>query len=67
MTAVADEHNPDLDVDAASVLAWSAVHSLAMLHCNTGDGADLAGSVGDDVDLRVEQFTALFMAGFAKR
>ncbi|MDH3300713.1 MAG: TetR/AcrR family transcriptional regulator [Acidimicrobiia bacterium] len=67
VTAIAEEHNPELDVDAASILTWSAVHGLAMLHCKTGTGEEPARSVGYDLDLRVQQFTDLLMAGFAKR
>lgn len=67
VSAIAEEHNPDLDIDAASILTWSAVHGLAMLHCKTGDGEKPARSVGFDLDLRVEQFTTLLMEGFVKR
>ncbi len=67
VTAVAEDHNPDLDVEAASVLIWSAVHGLAMLHCKTGADEEPSRTVGPDLDLRVEQFTSMFMQGLAKR
>ncbi len=65
VTAVADIHNPDLDIDAAATLAWSAVHGLATLHCKTGKKgtADEASDV--DLDTRIDQFTSLFLRGFA--
>ena len=70
ITAIADAHNPNLDIDAASALAWSAVHGLAMLNCTTGGGPPRPPGSGavdpEEIDLhtRVEQFTAFFMRGF---
>ncbi len=64
---VARVHNPELDVDAAATLTWSAVHGLAMLHCKTGT-ADSAPSNGDvDLQRRIEQFSSLLLQGFAQR
>ena len=67
VTAIANEHNPELDVDAASILTWSAVHGLAMLNCRPGVGDEPARSVGYDLDLRIEQFSTLLMNGLAER
>ena len=72
IAAIAEAHNPDLDIDAASTLAWSSVHGLAMLTCKTGGGPPMQPGLGEDdaevqeVDLhtRVEQFTAFFLRGF---
>lgn len=66
VTAVAREHNPELDIDAASTLVWSAVHGLAMLHCKVGQDQLILQSTAE-LHERVEQFAALFMEGFARR
>lgn len=65
ITAIAADHNPDLDIDAASTLAWSSVHGLAMLNCKTGGGGPTsAQSTAVDLHTRVEQFTGFYMGGF---
>lgn len=67
IAAIAAEHNPELDIAAASALAWSSVHGLAML--NRRDGGGPLAAKTDEVALhtRVEQFTAFHMEGFTAR
>ena len=66
VAAIARDHNPDLDIDAASTLIWSAVHGLAMLNCEIGEKS-IVQSAAVDLDTRVEQFATLFMQGLAAR
>lgn len=67
VSAVAQVHNPDLDIDAAATLTWSAVHGLAMLSCKTGTAGSIQSGLDVDPDTRIEQFSSLFVTGFAKR
>ena len=64
---IADRHNPDLDVDAAATLTWSAVHGLAVLSPNLDNVAEKNNTRTGPLDQIIDQFTELFMNGFDRR
>lgn len=61
VTAVAEKHNPDLNIDAASMWVWSAVHGLAVLIPGVDHFDEKAGT--DNVDVLLDQFTDLMTKG----
>lgn len=61
VTAVADKHNPDLNIDAAAMWVWSAVHGLAVLIPGVDQFNEKAGT--DDTDILIDQFTDLMTKG----
>ncbi len=61
VTAIANEHNPKLNVDAAAMWVWSAVHGLATLQMGFTNMDDKAGT--NDVDELIEQFGDLMVHG----
>ncbi|MEO0493462.1 MAG: TetR/AcrR family transcriptional regulator [Actinomycetota bacterium] len=65
IAAIRDAHNPDLDVDAAATLTFSAIHGLAILTPSLGDLADKTDTATAPADDLVERFTEFFMHGFA--
>lgn len=62
-----DEINPDLDVDAAATMTWSAVHGLAVLSPYLADVADKSNTSTGPLDELVEQFTGLMLSGYRAR
>ena len=59
--------NPDLDVDAAATMTWSAVHGLSVLAPSLEGVAQKTETRTAPVDQLIEQFTAMLMHGFAAR
>lgn len=64
---IRDAHNPDLDVDAAATMTWSAVHGLATLAPSLGDVAEKTETATSSLDELVEKFTGFMMHGYAAR
>ena len=64
---IRDAHNPDLDVDAAATMTWSAVHGLATLAPNLGDVADKTDTATAPLDELIEKFTDFMLHGYAAR
>lgn len=67
MNRLRDALNPDLDVDAAATMAWSAVHGLASLLPSMADVARKTGTATAPPDQLIEQFTAMMVSGLAAR
>jgi len=67
ITELRDTLNPNLDVDAAATMTWSAVHGLAALSPNLDDVADKTNTTISPLDQMVEKFTDLLVNGFAAR
>ena len=67
ITELRDALNPDLDVDAAATLTWSAVHGLAVLSPGLADVARKTNTRTGPLDELIEQFTDLLINGFAAR
>lgn len=64
VTELAEEHNPKLNVDAASVWVWSAVHGLATLHTGVDTFDEKVGH--NDIDQLIDQYTDLMVHGLFK-
>lgn len=64
---IRDAHNPDLDVDAAATMTWSAVHGLATLAPNLDDVAGKTSTSTAPLDELIEKFTGFMMHGYAAR
>jgi AcrR family transcriptional regulator len=64
---IRDEHNPDLDVDAAATMTWSAVHGLATLSPSLDDVAEKTDTATAPLDDLIEKFTGFMMHGYAAR
>ncbi len=67
VTELRDALNPDLDVDAAATMTWSAVHGLAALSPNLDDVADKTGTTVAGLDHMVEKFAEFMVYGYAAR
>ncbi len=67
ITEIRDALNPDLDVDAAATMTWSAVHGLAVLAPSLGDVAAKTDTRTGPLDDLVEQFTSMMISGYAAR
>ncbi|MEL6980932.1 MAG: TetR/AcrR family transcriptional regulator [Actinomycetota bacterium] len=67
ITEIRDTLNPDLDIDAAATMTWSAVHGLAALSPNLDDVADKTDTTVEPLDQMIEKFTEMFINGFAAR
>jgi AcrR family transcriptional regulator len=67
LTEIRDELNPDLDVDAAATMTWSAVHGLAVLSPSLDDVARNTDTKTGPLDDLVEKFTVLMIDGYAAR
>ncbi|MEM8706945.1 MAG: TetR/AcrR family transcriptional regulator [Actinomycetota bacterium] len=65
IAAIRDHHNPDLDVDAAATMTFSAIHGLAVLAPSLGDLADKTETSTAPTDDLIERFTEFFIHGFA--
>lgn len=64
---IRDAYNPELDVDAAATMTWSAVHGLAALTDNLVDVAERTDTAIGTLDEIIDQFTDLMMNGYAAR
>jgi AcrR family transcriptional regulator len=64
---IRDALNPDLDVDAAATMTWSAVHGLAVLAPDLDGLAQKTDTRTGPLDELVEQFAALMINGYAAR
>jgi AcrR family transcriptional regulator len=62
--AVADQHDPDLDVDAAARLCWSAMQGLLVLHAQMTEIDRKAGVPTVDLVEQSRTFTRLLLRGF---
>lgn len=67
ITEIRDTLNPDLDVDAAATMTWSAVHGLAALSPSLDDVADKTDTTVEPLDQMIEKFTHMFINGFSAR
>ncbi|MGH1494208.1 MAG: hypothetical protein ACRBK7_33260 [Acidimicrobiales bacterium] len=67
ITELRDALNPDLDVDAAATMTWSAVHGLAALSPNLADVAEKTNTTSEPLDQIIEKFTDMLINGFAAR
>jgi hypothetical protein len=65
--AVAAELNPDLDVDVAAKLCWSAMQGLVVLGDNMARMDELTGRGAFDRDELAARFTRLMVEGFRTR
>ncbi|MDH3292829.1 MAG: TetR/AcrR family transcriptional regulator [Acidimicrobiia bacterium] len=65
LVEVAKEHNPELDIEGASLLTWSSVHGLAMLYCSPSVNAELRPS--GELDAWIVKFADLLLDGFTRR
>lgn len=61
VTEVAEQHNPDLNIEAAATWVWSAVHGLAVLLPGFDNLDEKAGT--NNVDLLLDQYTDLMTKG----
>lgn len=67
ITDIRDHLNPELDVDAAATMTWSAVHGLAVLSSGLQDVADKTDTKTAPLHELIDQFTAMMISGFAAR
>lgn len=67
ITEIRDTLNPELDVDAAATMTWSAVHGLAVLSPGLDDVAEKTGTRSGALDELIEQFTSMMISGYAAR
>ncbi len=67
ITELRDIHNPDLDVDAAATMAWSAVHGLATVSGSLAGVAEKTGTTTGPLDELLDKFTDMMVNGFAAR
>lgn len=65
VSAVAEEHNPKLNVDAASLWVWSSVHGLATLQMGLDDEKFDERAGTNNVDVLIDQFTDLMVHGLS--
>lgn len=63
--AVAEQHNPHLDVDAASRLCWSSMQGLLVLHEQMTEIDRKTGACSVDVVEQSRAFTRLMLRGLA--
>lgn len=61
--AVAERHNPALDVDVASRLCWSAMQGLMVLHPSMGEIAAKRGAEPMSLEEHATGFGALMLTG----
>lgn len=64
---IRDLMNPDLDVEAAATMTWSAVHGLAVLSSGLQDVAEKTDTKTAPLHELIDQFTAMLISGFAAR
>ncbi len=67
ITEIRDTLNPDLDIDAAATMTWSAVHGLAVLSPGLESLARRTETGTGPLDELVEKFTGLMLQGYAAR
>lgn len=67
ITELRDTLNPDLDVDAAATMTWSAVHGLAVLSGSLADVAEKTDTTTGPLDELIEKFTEMMINGYAAR
>ncbi len=65
ITELRDTLNPDLDVDAAATMTWSAVHGLAVLSPGLDGLARKTDTTTGPLDELVEKFTDMMINGYA--
>jgi len=64
---IRDRHNPDLDVDAAATMTFSAIHGLAILAPSLDGLAAKSATAAAPLDELVEKFADFMMHGYAAR
>ncbi len=64
---ISEALNPDLDIDAAATMTWSAVHGLAVLSGGLEDVARNTDTTTGPLDELVEKFTEMMINGYAAR
>ena len=64
---IRDALNPELDVEAAATMTWSAVHGLAVLAPGLADVAEKTETKTATLDVLIDQFTGMMISGFAAR
>ncbi len=62
-----DQLNPELDVDTAATLCWSAMHGLVELDATMATIADRHDMPVVDIETRIDRVTELMISGFASR
>lgn len=67
MAEIRDAYNPDLDIDAAATMTWSAVHGLALLFPKLADVGENTSTAAAPLDDLIEKFTDFMMYGYAAR
>lgn len=67
ITAIRDAHNPNLDVDAAATMTWSAVHGYAVLHSALPGVAEKNERVLATMEETMNSFTQMMMDGYRAR
>jgi len=67
ITDLRDSINPELDVEAAATMTWSAVHGLAVLSGGLQNLADNTDTKTAPLHDLIEQFTSMLISGFAAR
>ena len=65
--AIRDMHNPELDVDAAATMTWSAVHGFASLQSSLSGVARKSEATLRTVDETLNSFTSMMMNGYRAR
>ena len=61
VAAIAEQHNPELNIEAAATFIWSSVHGLAVLLPGFDNLEEKAGT--DNVAILIDQFTDLIVRG----
>lgn len=67
MTSVREQHNPDLDIEAAATFTWSSIQGLVALAPNLEQVAKDTGTATAPVGVLVDQFATFMLEGFAAR
>lgn len=67
MRSVREQHNPDLDIEAAATFTWSSIQGLVALAPNLEQVAKDTGTATAPVSVLVDQFATFMLEGFAAR
>ena len=65
--AIAETHNPELDIVGAANLTWSAMQGLLVLYPKVTLVAQLLGQPHEDIELTAAKFGRLLADGFRSR
>ena len=67
MADIRDALNPELDIEAAATMTWSAVHGLATLAPGLDSVAEMTETKTAPLHDLIDQFTVMMISGFAAR